>query len=331
MKKQIFNLLSIIWILSVGIAFTTSCTEKNHKKEIYGTASPNKNKKLKEKDKASEKHSAEYLKHRVENIYKEVCGLYRNSEDYDDSHVIVEQISEAQLEEKYCSNDWNTKMEEVFVINATIHKDDYPYPDGDYWIMGQDFSDISVSDIKVEEMDGDNAVVSFKLHNYGSIIPVRLDMVFERDDWFIDNFHNFVDHSYEESVHKGTFSDWKKDMVEYINESMNLINEKKDDYGNQNSSSSIDYPANYKDQSYTTPPANMYQEDNTPRQPIRNRCVACQRNPGICGGCDGTGRIKMHYHSTTGEWMTRECNDCGGTGQCHACKGDGWLDEGFDF
>ena len=37
------------------------------------------------------------------------------------------------------------------------------------------------------------------------IIPVRLDLQFERGDWFIDDFYE-IDHEY----------DWKKDMKEYV-------------------------------------------------------------------------------------------------------------------
>ena len=78
-------------------------------------------------------------------------------------------------------------------------------------------------------------------------------------------------------------------------------------------------------------PNNNNSIDNTPRNPSRYPCRACQRNPGVCGGCDGTRQIKQYYNSSTGTWTMRPCNACGGTGTCHACKGDGWIDEGVDF
>ena len=72
-------------------------------------------------------------------------------------------------------------------------------------------------------------------------------------------------------------------------------------------------------------------DSDTPRQPYRQRCRACVKDPGTCSGCDGLGEIKYHYDSTTDRWLMRECNACNGTGVCNGCGGDGWVDEGEDF
>ena len=96
-----------------------------------------------------------------------------------------------------------------------------------------------------------------------------------------------------------------------------------------------DYPTNVYggacgyDQPYVTPP--VYDEYTPSREPIRKPCWACSRNPGQCGGCDGTGKVRFSYVNSTGEWIMRDCTACSGIGRCHACGGDGWVDEGQDF
>lgn len=101
-----------------------------------------------------------------------------------------------------------------------------------------------------------------------------------------------------------------------------------------NNSSENEYSADsYTDYENYSNHNDPYQNNSndTPRNPSRYPCRACQRNPGVCGGCDGTRQVKQHYNSSTGTWTMRPCNACGGTGTCHACKGDGWIDEGVDF
>lgn len=74
----------------------------------------------------------------------------------------------------------------------------------------------------------------------------------------------------------------------------------------------------------------LYEEQET-RQPIRNRCQACHKNPGSCSVCNGSRKVEYRYISSTGEWIMKDCPTCHGSGICQACKGDGWIDEGVDF
>ncbi len=89
-------------------------------------------------------------------------------------------------------------------------------------------------------------------------------------------------------------------------------------------------PSYYNSDTYIPPVESQTFEDE-PRQPIRNRCMSCHRNPGVCSVCEGTRQKKVHYNMSTGEWIMAPCTHCRGTGICPACQGDGWLDEGADF
>jgi len=77
--------------------------------------------------------------------------------------------------------------------------------ESDYWIQGQDWDKLSVSDVKANIVDGDHAEATFALTNAGKTKQMRLAMVYERDNWMIDNFINETD-----SV------DWRKSMERYM-------------------------------------------------------------------------------------------------------------------
>jgi len=153
--------------------------------------------------KADNRHHAEYLTQRVESIYKDVAEVYNKCNENDE--LSLEPLSKANFEKKYCSDNWNAMLAKVSAIDAALPEGEMGFFDADYWIDGQDFSNVSASDVKVVKIDGDNATVTFTLHNCGGTNTITLTMVFERDDWFIDDFNN------------GSFS-WLQNMKEYVDE-----------------------------------------------------------------------------------------------------------------
>ena len=78
--------------------------------------------------------------------------------------------------------------------------------------MGQDFSELSISDVAVESINGSRATVVMMLHNCGSATPVRLTMVYERGNWFIDDFCEDYDASGPDTT------SWKNSMLNYLKE-----------------------------------------------------------------------------------------------------------------
>jgi hypothetical protein len=104
----------------------------------------------------------------------------------------------------YCSKDWNVMLAAI----AEADKDkDMGFFDADYWVMGQDYQDISADNIKVERQTEQEATAMLDLHNCGNVIQVRLSLVLEDGQWMIDNF---------EDVSNGL--DWKLAMKEYLEE-----------------------------------------------------------------------------------------------------------------
>ena len=71
--------------------------------------------------------------------------------------------------------------------------------------MGQDWHQLSISDIEVLNVSPTEADVKFMLHNLGEAKPVALILVKEDGIWKIDNFNDLnVD------------MDWKRAMKEYV-------------------------------------------------------------------------------------------------------------------
>lgn len=56
----------------------------------------------------------------------------------------------------------------------------------DYWVQGQDVSELHISDLALESLEGDRATVSFKLYNFGSATPMRLKLDRENGNWQIE-------------------------------------------------------------------------------------------------------------------------------------------------
>lgn len=106
---------------------------------------------------------------------------------------------------KFCTRDWNDWVTRVNSFDAEHNDGMMGFFEADYWIMGQDWGDLSLSDVNVASMTDSTAMVEFKLHNLGSEIPVRLNMALEDGDWKIDNF-----------IDVANDLDWKANMKEYL-------------------------------------------------------------------------------------------------------------------
>ena len=148
---------------------------------------------------SGDRMSKEYLVARVNAIYQNVFQKY-----YGEDSDLNEQDAPSP-EEIFCTKDWNELFDKVMEYDNIHNPDDVGFSDADYWIMGQDFQNLSISDVNVISMDEDDATVELILHNCGELTHVRLELDFERGDWFIDNFID-LDNDYN----------WGKEMKDYM-------------------------------------------------------------------------------------------------------------------
>lgn len=140
------------------------------------------------------------VEERVKAIYADVARAYP-----DDSFEMDEEDKpHIDLDGQYCSEEWKKLVNLVVLIdNAAPH--DIGFFDADYWIMGQDWHGIAISNVKAQVVDATHAKVNLLLHNAGNKTPVILMMVKEQGEWKIDDF-----------AEDDGLRSWKANMQEYV-------------------------------------------------------------------------------------------------------------------
>ena len=149
-------------------------------------------------DKSQDKDAAdpEVITERVNAIYAAVAEAYPEINDITPAND--------QLDDAYCTAEWNTL---VGMVNSKSAENmgRESFFDSDYWIMGQDWGKISISDLKVNVKDKTHANALFTLHNLGSQTKIQIELLFERGEWLIGNF---IDQTHKR--------DWKNSMLQYL-------------------------------------------------------------------------------------------------------------------
>ena len=116
---------------------------------------------------AQDKDSAdpELITERVNAIYAAVAEAYPEINDITPSND--------QLDDAFCTSEWRTLVEMVNSKDAeNLGKGGFF--DADYWIMGQDWGKITISDLKVDVKDDTHANAFFILHNYEGTVRIGL-------------------------------------------------------------------------------------------------------------------------------------------------------------
>ena len=145
---------------------------------------------------------------RVEEIYTTVFNVYNEEDSLRNLDIHMENgvyERRADFEANFCSNEWNTLLKKVNEIDSLYHQNEMGFWDFDYWIMGQDWHKLSISDVKFVERIGSWAEVDLKLHNFDKVTPLCLMMKLEDGTWRIDDF-----------VDLETGAGLKEDMKKYI-------------------------------------------------------------------------------------------------------------------
>lgn len=160
------------------------------------------------KDSANQIADAEAVQQRVQEIYSDVFKEYTLEDSLRNLDMLDGPGASARrgdFNRNYCSREWNDLSRQIREIDSLYHADELGFWEADYWIMGQDWHQLSISDIEVLNVSPTEADVKFMLHNLGEAKPVALILVKEDGIWKIDNFKDLnVD------------MDWKRAMKEYV-------------------------------------------------------------------------------------------------------------------
>ena len=160
------------------------------------------------KDSANQIADAEAVQQRVQEIYSDVFKEYTLEDSLRNLDMLDGPGASARrgdFNRNYCSREWNDLSRQIREIDSLYHADELGFWEADYWIMGQDCHQLSISDIEVLNVSPTEADVKFMLHNLGEAKPVALILVKEDGIWKIDNFKDMnID------------MDWKRAMKEYV-------------------------------------------------------------------------------------------------------------------
>lgn len=137
------------------------------------------------------RHTVEYITQRLDSIYK------------------------MHSDEKGCSEHYKALVEKAGELSM---KTNGVFLDGDHWVNGNDIDPKFYAKLKkVLEMNDSTAKVEMNVHNFHDQ-KIILDLVYERGDWYVDNFHSF----YEEDGDNHEM-DEVKFLHEYIRQTSNDI------------------------------------------------------------------------------------------------------------
>ena len=140
--------------------------------------------------KSDSKHSEEYIRDRVQHIYFEVTHFYNQL------GALREDVGGPtewpDFDHLYCSEAWNKVVDALQHSEALSSATEKQHPEslpttGSYWLGVPGLGFLYINKVEVIDHTGDQGTVSLVLHNGDAAVPVLLNMVYERDDWFIDN------------------------------------------------------------------------------------------------------------------------------------------------
>ena len=132
-------------------------------------------------DAVLDKHSEDYIRQRIDTIYKTVGKSTNDNEGKEVSYI----CNSFNRDSAYCSQRYYALMQEALQYSNEMGIILYDF---DHWVCGQDWSDDwSYKVAKVYEITDSTALVDLVIHNF-SDIETTIALRFERNDWYIDDF-----------------------------------------------------------------------------------------------------------------------------------------------
>lgn len=127
-----------------------------------------------------DKHTEAYLRERVDSFYFN----YRNPR-YEKNGMRIYNGKFVNRDSAYCSKSYQdllAKAEEI------AQENEEPLLDYDHWTNSQDDNNFTCEINKINNMTDSTAVVKLKAKNSGKPYTITLNMRFERNDWYVDDF-----------------------------------------------------------------------------------------------------------------------------------------------
>lgn len=127
------------------------------------------------------KQESEAIKDRVEWIFSIVKSDYMSKGGVTSSEL---------LDRCYCSESWNRLL---LAVHCKEEETYVTFFDIDYWAMVRDSGMINYDEFVVTDLtlgDEKRATVAYTVYGSDTYTPAKVDLVFEKGQWVIDNFYN---------------------------------------------------------------------------------------------------------------------------------------------
>ena len=129
-----------------------------------------------------DKHSEAYIRQRLDTIYSNIRQRVTN--ETDDNHPYMD--SGFNPDSAYCSSLYYGLLKQA--TDITNETGDIVF-DYEHWVCGQDFSqDWNYQIQEVYDITDSTAMADLTVINFDNKIDVTLSLVFERGDWYINEF-----------------------------------------------------------------------------------------------------------------------------------------------
>lgn len=138
------------------------------------------------------KHTAEYIQQRIAAIYR----CYDNPQ-YDETGTRL-MAPRANLDSIYCSTRYKALLKDAL----DLEDEDDILLDYDHWTNSQDDTDFTCKTVTISNLTDSTAIAKVNEENIGSSYAVTLALLFERNDWFVDDFITEEDGSSEKEYIK---------------------------------------------------------------------------------------------------------------------------------
>lgn len=126
----------------------------------------------------AKKHTAEYIQQRIAAIY----SCYDNPQ-YDETGARL-MAPRQDLDSIYCSSRYKALLHEA----QELEEEDDMLFDYDHWTNSQDDTFFACKTVTVCNLTDSTAIVKVNEENAGKPYAITFVLLFERNDWFVDDF-----------------------------------------------------------------------------------------------------------------------------------------------
>jgi len=156
--------------------------------------------------KTDTRRSAEYIKQRIESIYFDVTHFYNQLGSLRQD-LGTEPETWPDFDRLYCTEAWNAAISALPSDSGLFTRN--------YWLCSSELGFLYANKVEVIDFTGDQGTVSLTVHNGDLAMPVLLNIVFERGDWYIDNM------TYNWNIRPNIdYFDWRQEMENSLAKTM---------------------------------------------------------------------------------------------------------------